>query len=240
MAARRKILKGLAALFALALVAVAAGCGRKNEPDLARGKTLFVQKCGRCHTLARAGTKGVQGPSLDSAFGPARRAGFDQDTIEGIVDQQISRVRRGSIMPKDLVSGSDARDLASYVGLVAGVSGKDQGALALAGRPKVSTKPIAEQGGTVTIPADPSGATQFASTKATAKAGKITFVMPNPSSVPHDISVRAAGVVKGAGKVVGKGGKSTFSTTLKKGKYVFFCSVPGHEAGGMKGELTVT
>ena len=26
----------------------------------------------------------------------------------------------------------------------------------------------------------------------------------------------------------------------KPGKYTFFCSVPGHEAAGMKGEITVT
>ena len=44
-------------------------------------------------------------------------------------------------------------------------------------------------------------------------------------------------VVKGP--VVGTGGDSKFTVTLKPGTYTFFCSVPGHEAGGMKGTLVV-
>ena len=50
-------------VFGLALPA----CGR-DEPDLSNGKAQFVEKCGQCHVLARAGTAGTQGPSLDAAF----------------------------------------------------------------------------------------------------------------------------------------------------------------------------
>ena len=39
--------------------------------------------------------------------------------------------------------------------------------------------------------------------------------------------------------MVGQGGTSKLSANLKAGKYTFFCSVPGHEDGGMKGNLTV-
>jgi uncharacterized cupredoxin-like copper-binding protein len=39
--------------------------------------------------------------------------------------------------------------------------------------------------------------------------------------------------------VVGSGGTSSFTATLKPGSYEFYCAVPGHEAGGMKGTLTV-
>ena len=38
---------------------------------------------------------------------------------------------------------------------------------------------------------------------------------------------------------MGKGGTSKVSVNLKPGTYTFYCSVPGHEAGGMKGTLTV-
>jgi len=47
----------LAAAAAIAAL-VASGCGRE-DPDVVTGKQLFVEKCGACHTLARAGTSGV-------------------------------------------------------------------------------------------------------------------------------------------------------------------------------------
>ena len=73
-----------------------------------------------------------------------------------------------------------------------------------------------------------------------AHAGKITIVMKNPSSVfQHDIAVKGHGVKK-KGKIVGKGGTSKVTVTLKPGTYEFYCTVPGHEAGGMKGKLVVT
>ena len=82
------------------------------------------------------------------------------------------------------------------------------------------------------------GKLAFTKKSATAKAGKVTIVMKNPSSFPHGMAIKGNGVnVKG--KVVQKGGTSTVSTTLKKGKYEFYCPVKGHEAGGMKGTLTV-
>ena len=73
----------------------------------------------------------------------------------------------------------------------------------------------------------------------TAKPGKVTIVMKNPSALSHDIAVRGKGVKK-VGKTVGKGGTSSVTLNLKKGTYTFYCSVPGHEAAGMKGTLKVT
>jgi plastocyanin len=199
------------------------------------GKDLFAQKCGSCHVLARANTKGVQGPNLDEAFGAARRDGLGEGTVEGVVLRQIGNVRRSSKMPPDLVEGQDARDVAAYVASVAGQPGKDAGALASAGAPKVSNKPIAAKNGVLTMDADPTGALAFASTKATAPAGALEFVMGNESSVQHNIALE--GGTKGP--VVGQGGTSRFKETLKAGKYVYLCTVPGHAEGGMKGELTV-
>jgi plastocyanin len=139
-------------------------------------------------------------------------------------------------MKPGLVEGDNARDVAAYVAYAAAKPGQDSGFLASAGAPKKGP-PIAAKGGTLTIPSDPSGALAFASDKASAPAGSIKFVMPNKAPIQHNIALK--GPVTGAGPVVGSGGTSTFTANLKPGSYEFFCSVPGHEAGGMKGTLTV-
>jgi plastocyanin len=224
----------------LALVAAvaASGCGGKESADLANGKKLFAGKatCGSCHALARANTKGAVGPDLDAAFGPAKRDGLGQSTIEGLVLDQIAHPRRGSAMPGGLVKGKMARDVAAYVAFAAARPGKDAGILATAAQPPKGP-PAAEKNGTLTIPADPTGALAFATDKATGQPGRAKFVMPNKSPIQHNIAIK--GGVSGAGPVVGSGGTSSFSVTLKPGTYEFYCAVPGHEAGGMKGTLTV-
>lgn len=212
----------------------AAGCGNE-EADQVNGKDLFTQKCGSCHVLARADTKGVQGPNLDEAFGPARRDGLGEATVEGVVLRQIGNVRRSSTMPEDLVTGQDARDVAAYVAAVAGQGGKDVGALATAGAPRVSDKPIAAKGGRLNMDANPTGALAFTSSRASATAGAIELVMANKSPVKHNIALKGGPT----GAVVGQGGTSRVKATLKPGRYTYVCTVPGHEAGGMKGELTV-
>jgi len=232
--------KRLAPLVAAAatLAVVAAGCGREESADLVNGKTLFVQKCGSCHALSRANTKGIQGPNLDEAFDAGLHDGMNRETVDGVVRRQIANVRRNSIMPPNLVTGDDARDVSAYVAAVVGLMGQDQGELAQAGKPKVSSKPVVASNGTLKIDADPTGALSFTAKKAEAKAGPVNLEMDNAASVEHNIAVKGGAIDK-KGPVVGKGGASKLSVTLKAGKYEFYCSVPGHEAGGMKGELTV-
>jgi plastocyanin len=99
-----------------------------------------------------------------------------------------------------------------------------------------------ESGGasqTLQIEADPSGALRFTTESLQANAGEVTIVMENPSSVPHDVAIRGNGVDE-KGEIVGKGETSEVSATVEPGTYEFYCSVPGHEAAGMKGELTVS
>lgn len=222
----------------------AAGCGNDDEADLVNGKQLFVEKCGACHTMARAeAAKGVTGPNLDDAFAQARRDGMDDATIKSVTLGQIKypsqRVPANVKMPADIVTGMDARDVAAYVGYAAARGGKDEGDLAKAGQPSVSDKEVkADSSNTLQIDADPTGATLFQAGSATAAAGTVNLVMDNPSSTPHNIAIKGGGIdVKG--DVVGKGGTSKVSTKLKAGEYTFYCSVPGHEAGGMKGTLKI-
>src|SRR4051812_29610765 len=72
-------------------VSVLAGCGGVTDQgdDTVNGKQLFVSKCGSCHVLNRAGTKGTTGPNLDEAFHRSREDGFGESTFEGVVHRQI-------------------------------------------------------------------------------------------------------------------------------------------------------
>lgn len=222
------------------LMAGAAGCGRSGDDNQIAGKEQFVQKCGACHKLARANTQGTQGPNLDEAFGPARATGMGQATVEGVVLDQIKHPRRGSIMKANLVTGKDARDVAAYVAAVAGQRGKDEGLLATAGAAEASNKPIPAQNGILMMPADPNGSLIYKSKAATAPPGSLKVESKNDSSIGHDIALKdPSGKEVGKGKVVQGGGVSEFSVDVKAGKYEFLCTVPGHEAGGMKGTLTV-
>ena len=221
----------------VALVALA-GCGREEAPDLANGKKLFVGKgtCGSCHALARANTKGNVGPNLDAAFAASKRNGIGESTIEGMVRNQIDHPRKRSVMKPDLVAGENARDVAAYVAYAAARAGKDTGILATAAQPEKGPPAVAKNG-TLTIPTDPTGALAYVTDKASAPTGSVKLVSPNKSPIQHNIALK--GPATGSGPVVGSGGTSSFSVNLKPGDYEFFCSVPGHEAGGMKGTLTV-
>jgi plastocyanin len=79
---------------------------------------------------------------------------------------------------------------------------------------------------------------KFNTNKLTAKAGKVTLTMTNPSPLQHDIAIKGGVNVKG--DVVGQGGKSVVTTNLKPGKYTFYCTVDSHESAGMNGELDVS
>jgi uncharacterized cupredoxin-like copper-binding protein len=70
--------------------------------------------------------------------------------------------------------------------------------------------------------------------KKTILRGVTTFKVTNKGAISHDFKI--------AGKktVMLKTGKAaTLKATLKKGKYAYLCTVPGHAAAGMKGILTV-
>jgi plastocyanin len=214
-----------------------AGCSETSstgDADLVTGKKLFVQKCGSCHVLGRAGTKGVVGPNLDTAFDNAVHEGFGESAIRGMVRQQIALARRRGIMPADLVRGDDARDVAAYVAKSASRPGKDAGLLASAVQAPGSSKPAVAKNGTLTIEADPNGQLAYVSAAAQSPAGQIKIVMPNKSGVPHNIAIDG----KGQGKIV-PNGESTFTATFAPGVYEYYCQVEGHKAAGMLGKLTV-
>jgi uncharacterized cupredoxin-like copper-binding protein len=93
-------------------------------------------------------------------------------------------------------------------------------------------------GETLKISADPGGALKFNKSSLTAKAGKVTIVMDNPSDLPHAVEIEGNGV-EVAGDTVMKGGVSKASADLKPGDYEFYCPVGNHKDAGMEGTLTV-
>ena len=117
-----------AALLAFAALALA-GCGTdgltSEAADPSKGKAVFKQTCGGCHTLREAGTQGsnplqnpVSGPNLDDAFAASKMEGFDQSTIREAVRHQIDYPTPP--MPEDLLGDADADAVALYVAMVAG------------------------------------------------------------------------------------------------------------------------
>jgi plastocyanin len=94
---------------------------------------------------------------------------------------------------------------------------------------------------TVAVAAEPSGALAYVQKSLTAPPGKVTFDFTNTSSVQHNLTFEVASTEHelGATKTV-TNGSATITLTLPKGKYHYYCSVPGHEAAGMSGILTVS
>lgn len=91
---------------------------------------------------------------------------------------------------------------------------------------------------TLKLSADPSGALKFDKQRLSAKPGKVTIKMDNPSPVQHAVSILGNGV-SANGNTVGQGAVSTVSATLPAGRYDFFCPVDGHKQAGMSGRLIV-
>ncbi|HEX5901257.1 MAG TPA: plastocyanin/azurin family copper-binding protein [Solirubrobacteraceae bacterium] len=233
---------GLQAAFAGLAAAAAAlalsACSAQNEADdanLIAGKQLFVQKCGSCHVLARAGTKGTTGPDLDEAFQRAIKDGMPRSDFAGAIHGQILHPSLDGVMPAKLVTGDEAYDIAAYVAKSVAAGGKDTGLLATAVKQAGGGKPAVESNGSLQIDADPTGQLAFVTNTAQGAAGKITVKMANKSGTPHDIVIDG----KGKGEVVQSGGVSQFSADFPAGSYTFYCSVPGHRQAGMQGKLTV-
>jgi plastocyanin len=220
---------------AVALSACSVSSSDEGSANLISGKKLFVSKCGACHVLNRAQTKGTTGPNLDEAFQRALKDGMKRSGILGAVHAQILHPNRNGVMPAKLVTGEDAHDVAAYVARSAAAGGKDTGLLATAVKAAGSGKPAVEKDGNLEVDADPSGQLAFVTNQAQGKPGEITVKMANKSGTPHDIVIDG----KGKGEVVQNGGVSQFKADFTAGTYTYYCSVPGHRQAGMQGKLTV-
>ena len=93
--------------------------GTNVPSNLQSGKDLFVTNCGACHTLAAAGTDGVIGPDLDERLAPPSASPPDPATVKPRVLAAINGGLGGQ-MPKGVVSGQQADEVATFVSQVVG------------------------------------------------------------------------------------------------------------------------
>jgi uncharacterized cupredoxin-like copper-binding protein len=85
----------------------------------------------------------------------------------------------------------------------------------------------------------PVSETEFKITTASTelKAGEITFEVKNDGKIPHDLGIKGT---SDKTEQMPAGGTAELKVTLKAGKYELYCTVPGHEAAGMKLNVTVS
>jgi len=89
------------------------GTEQPLSPSEQHGRELFVQHCGSCHTFDAAGTIGQIGPQLDDIA-------INEADILHAIRTGGGRHSHGAggktgNMPRNLVTGKDAQDVAAFV-----------------------------------------------------------------------------------------------------------------------------
>ncbi len=82
-----------------------------------------------------------------------------------------------------------------------------------------------------------SGNLFFESNRVEAPAGIVKILLKNTESGSHNLVI--AGTPGFILEVSGDGDSNAKKVDLKAGSYEFYCTLPGHRAGGMKGTLIV-
>ena len=169
----------LISVASVALAGFAAACGtqRLNVPttnaDVHAGAVLFSQRCAGCHTLSYAGTHG-------SATNVRSREITDGPNFDVRCERPIDRVMyaivnggfSGAIMPQNIVTGQQARDVAQFVATYAG-----RAAPKIVGQQPCVATPIG------TLPAPDATATTSSTSASSTDTGPTNTVASNqPSS----------------------------------------------------------
>jgi mono/diheme cytochrome c family protein len=87
-----------------------------------RGRELFGQNCGVCHTLAAANAMGKVGPNLDVLRPPESLVlhTIEYGCVQNPPANDPTACLGYGIMPAAIVQGKDAQDVSDFVGKVAG------------------------------------------------------------------------------------------------------------------------
>jgi len=165
-----KVLPVSGAILAVALLAAACGTQNisvpKSNKPLYAGAVLFNQRCGGCHTLSYAATRGsaaniktrliTNGPNFDlRCERPAIRV------LYAIENGGFS----GATMPQNIVVGKQAQEVAMFVSTYAGRSGSRG-----VGQPTCDSTPI----GSIPSPTAPVATTAAPTTATTTTAAPTT------------------------------------------------------------------
>jgi mono/diheme cytochrome c family protein len=224
---------------------------------------IFNERCGGCHTLSYAGTRGsaanprtaeaINGPNFNvTCMRPAIRV------LYAIENGGFS----GAYMPQNIVVGQQAREVAMFVSKFAGRQAVIQPGTTACSKQAIGTlppltapaQPIVT--GVPTTPSAPSagpttklslavatnGMLMFDKKALTAPAGNVQITLTNSTAIPHNVTVQVgtSGKVLGATPTFAKSSKTVTLNGLTAGTYTFYCSVPGHRQAGMVGTLTIT
>jgi uncharacterized cupredoxin-like copper-binding protein len=75
---------------------------------------------------------------------------------------------------------------------------------------------------------------EYTLSKRSAAAGSVTFRVTNRGTLKHDFKIAGKKT-----KLIAKQRTAALTVTLRRGRYRYLCTVPGHADGGMRGTLTV-
>jgi mono/diheme cytochrome c family protein len=119
-----------------ALAAAAAGCGGgtdleppEDQADVHRGAELFHERCGGCHTMKAADTRGSKPAGSVAAGERTNGPNFDvrKESREDVLFAIRNGGYSGAIMPANIVTGKDAQDVALFLERYAGSESGSEG-----------------------------------------------------------------------------------------------------------------
>jgi mono/diheme cytochrome c family protein len=120
-------------LIAACLVAAAsfgAGCGSSSvklaEDDPNHdGAVIFAERCGSCHTLDVAGTQGSTFDIADREREDGPNFNDRKENVEDVVFAIQNGGFSGAIMPENIVTGDEMRQVAEFLAKYAGEGAAD-------------------------------------------------------------------------------------------------------------------
>ena len=114
-----------------AVASFAAGCGpssvklAEDDPNR-RGAVIFAERCGSCHTLEAAGTQGSTTDITDREREDGPNFNDRKETVEDVIFAIQNGGFSGAIMPENIVTGEEMRQVAEFVAKYAGSGGSGE------------------------------------------------------------------------------------------------------------------